>query len=66
MALFRIGALSVGDSPHGENSTCDACRKPIAADERAVRLYGDLVHRDCAFYQPRGSRDGDRWSSRGA
>jgi len=31
------------------------CEKPVSSSDVAVRIYGDLIHRDCAFFSPRGT-----------
>jgi hypothetical protein len=35
---------------------CAACESPLAAGDEFICLYGETVHRGCAFYRERTTR----------
>ena len=54
MALVRLRPLSLGSSGRLSNVRCAACRGPVRTVDESVRVYGEVFHRNCAFYTPRG------------
>lgn len=61
MQLTRLGSRSVPSLPYtGNGGRCAACLKPVRARDSGVCLYGDIFHRDCAFYLPRERKNGAR------
>ncbi len=52
MSVFRLSPLST--KPLARTvGRCAACDKPVYGEEVAVRIYGDLLHHSCAYYQSR-------------
>ena len=47
MSVLRLNSLSALPVWHGQGQ-CAACEKPVSGSDVAVRIYGDLIHRDCA------------------
>jgi hypothetical protein len=54
MDLHRLRPLATVTSLHA--GECTACGSPVKRSERAVHLYGELFHSDCAFYRPARKR----------
>ena len=63
--IFRLSSTRPQPLVVGQTGSCAACDKPVAKKDRAVRLYGDLFHYDCAFHRARGGRDGRSEADRG-
>lgn len=55
MSVFRLTPLTPGSLRLGHQGQCAACAKPVAGSDVAVRIYGELFHRPCAYYQARGA-----------
>lgn len=53
MSVLRLNPLSA--LPVFRQGQCAACEKPVSGSDVAVRIYGDLIHRDCAFFSTRGT-----------
>jgi hypothetical protein len=59
--LTRLGSKSIPSLPYTANGgRCPACLQPVRARESGVCLYGDVFHRDCAFYTPHQRGGGAR------
>jgi hypothetical protein len=59
MALLRLSPMKIPTARASRVGTCSACGEQIADRNTYVLLYGELFHRDCAFYRPRAQREAD-------
>jgi hypothetical protein len=64
MSLFRLNPTSHLPSTSVGPGRCAACSKRIGLADDAVWIYGEVFHRDCAFYRPRGASNGRMNESR--
>ena len=53
---FRPSSFSIA-AVRKDVGRCAACEKPVSGRDRSVRIYGDLFHSRCAFYEPRAREE---------